>query len=332
MSDRTRVRKRGEPLSPAEVRRFRDQLDLTQEELAERMGLSSKAVISGWETGRASCEGPSAELLLRLVGRDASELAAELEDLADSAWCRAGKGHDTWRQVSAVPEVAFEIERDTFLKLFPDAALPREQHVHGFPFVAYDLPPNVFGVGSTGWRGCIPIEEERMPHYTWHFTREASFAYREVLWENLPNSIVTGGHTHVGSLLEITASTTFFLQRLAQKADIAPTLNYTLGLDLEGMRGRGIVAAVDRFEGFVDSPQTTSSENRVHASITASVKDIIADPMQVAFSLVGEVALLLRPNLADTASLKKQLAARWRHDRKNSNMRFLGFADAYLAR
>lgn len=43
--------------------------------------------------------------------------------------------------------------------------------------------------------------------------------------------------------------------------------------------------------------------------------------MQVAFSLVGEVALLLRPNLADTPSLKKQLAARWRHDWKNARRR-----------
>jgi transcriptional regulator with XRE-family HTH domain len=333
MSERTRNRKPGDPLSATLVRRLREQLRLTQEALAERMGLSSKAVVSGWETGRASCEGPSAELLLRLVGREASELSAELEALAESVWRRSGNWSDTWRQISAVPDVAVEMERDTFLGLFPDAALPSDQHVHGFPFVSYGLPPNVFGLGSTGWTGCIPVEQDRTPHYTWHLTREASFAYREIPWEISLNSIVTSGHTHIGSLLEITASTTFFLQRLAQKARFAPSLYYTLSLDLEGMRGRGIVGAIDRFEGMVDSPQTTSSENRVHASITSSIKDVSADPMRVAFSLVGEVALLLRPNLADTAALKKQLMARVRHDQQQSpRMRFLGFADAYLGR
>jgi transcriptional regulator with XRE-family HTH domain len=332
MSERTKPRKPGDPLSPEFVRALRDHAGLTQEELAERMGLSSKTVISGWETGRASCEGPSAELLLRLVGRDASQLAAELENLAESVWRRAGNWSDTWRQISAVPEFAVDMERDTFLKLFPDAALPPEEHVHGFPFVSHGLPSSVFGVGSSGWMGCIPVEGDRMPHYTWQLTREASFAYREIPWEISRNSIVTSGHTHIGSLLEITAATTFFLQRLAQKASLKPSLHFTLGLDLEGMRGRGIVAAIDRLEGVVDSAGRTSPDSHVHASITRSLKDISADPMRAAFSLVGEIALLLRPDLADTAALKKQLAARVRQDRQNPNMRFLGFADAFVGR
>lgn len=331
MSEKTKYRKPGDPLSPDVVRGFRDQLGLTQEELAERMGLSSKTVISGWETGRAKCEGPSAELLLRIVGRDASQLSAELENLAESVWRRSGTWSDTWRQISAVPEFAVDLERDAFVKLFPDAALPPDDHVHGFPFVSHGLPPNVFGVGSSGWIGSIPVERERMPRYTWQLTRELSFAYREVPWEISWNSIVTSGYTHIGSLLEITGATTHFLKRLAERAGLKPSTQFELSLDLEGMLGRGIVAAGDGL-GSVIGLGRTSPENHVHASISRSIKEISTNPMPVAFSLVGELALLLRPDLTDTATLTRELQARVKQDRNNPKMRFLGFADAFVGR
>jgi hypothetical protein len=295
------------------------------------MGLSGKAVISGWETGRTICEGPSAELLLRLLGgRDASELTAELENLMESTWRRTGKWGDTWRQVSAVPEIAVDIDRDSFVALFPDAALPPKQHVHGFPFVSAGLPANVFGLANTSWVGVIPTEHDRMPHYMWHFTRNASFAYREVPWEISRNSIVVGGHTHIGSLLEIAGSMIFFLQRLAPKAKLDLALNFTLSLDLEGMQGRGIVGAVDRYEDAVDDARRTSPDAHVQVSITRTLKDIVADPLATTFSLVGETALLLRPDLASTPALKKQLRARVLSDQRHKDMRFLGFADAYV--
>jgi transcriptional regulator with XRE-family HTH domain len=331
MSHDTQHRKPGAPLSPMVVRTLREKAGLTQERLAERMGLSGKAVISGWETGRSSCDGPHAELLLSLLGgRDVSELSAELDNLTESTWRRAGRWGDTWRQVSAVPELAVDIDRDSFVALFPDAALPPEQHVNGFPFVSYGLPTNVFGLGNTGWVGVIPAERDRMAHHIWHFTRNASFAYREVPWEITSNSIVAGGHTHIGALLQMVGSTTSFLQRLAPKAKLDPSLSYTLSLDLEGMQGRGIVGSVARFDGGVDNPTRTSPDMHVQVSITRPLQDITADPLAVALSLVGEAALLLRPDLASTASLMGQLRARVLWDQKNKGMRFLGFADSFI--
>lgn len=331
MASDTPRRRPGAPLSADLVKSLRERAGLTQERLAERMGISGKAVISGWETGRTTCDGPTAELLLRLLGtRDDSELSAELENLTESVWRRTGKWGDTWRQVSVVPEVAVEIDRDRFVGLFPDAALPPKQHVNGFPFVSYDLPANVFGLANTGWVGVIPIEHERMPHYMWTFTRDASFAYREVPWEISWNSIVTGGHTHIGALLEMVGSTLFFLQRAAPRAKIDPSMNITISLDMEGMKGRGIVGALDRYEYAVDDPKRLSPDAHVQVSVTRSIADIVADPLAATFALVGEAALLLRPDLATTPALKKQLRTRVVFDQKSKDMRFLGWADAFI--
>jgi hypothetical protein len=68
----------------------------------------------------------------------------------------------------------------------------------------------------------------------------------------------------------------------------------------------------------------------VQVSITRPLQDITADPLAVALSLVGEAALLLRPDLASTASLMGQLRARVLWDQKNKGMRFLGFADSFI--
>jgi transcriptional regulator with XRE-family HTH domain len=334
MAEETKGRRPGAALSADLVKSLREKAGLTQERLAERMGISGKAVISGWETGRTTCDGPTAELLLRLLGtRDSSELSAELENLTESVWRRTGSSGswgDTWRQVSAVPEIAVDIDRDRFVALFPDAALPPKEHVHGFPFVSYGLPANVFGLGNNGWVGVIPVEDDRMPHYMWCFTRNASFAYREIPWEISRNSIVVGGHTHVGSLLEIVGSTTFFLQRAAPRAKLDMSLNVTLRLDMEGMKGRGIVGALDRYEHAIDDPKRISPDAHVQVAITRSLADIVADPLAATFALVGEAALLLRPDLASTTALKKQLRARVLFDQKSKNMRFLGFADAFI--
>ncbi len=68
----------------------------------------------------------------------------------------------------------------------------------------------------------------------------------------------------------------------------------------------------------------------MQVAITRTVADIVADPLAATFALVGEAALLLRPDLATTAALKKQLRTRVLFDQKSKNMRFLGFADAFI--
>jgi transcriptional regulator with XRE-family HTH domain len=330
MSDAPSPRRFGAPLDKDTVRRLRVRADMTQEDLAQRLGLASKAVVSSWETGRTTCDGPAAELLLHLLGgSDASRTRAfaEIDELADATWRRTGNWDDTWRQVSAVPDRTAVIELEKFATLFPGAEIPPDGHVHGFPFVDHGLPASVFGISSTGWSGSIPAERERAPRYTWHLTRTAEFAYREVPWELALNSI-TGGHTHVGSLLEIALSMTVFLGRLADRAGLDRDLHYELRIALEGMQGRGVVGAA----GLVGNSQPTiSTESRVEAGTRRRLGDIVASPLDAAIALVGELMLFLRPDFVSSAVLLRELRARVDSDKAHGpKMRFLKFAEPLL--
>src|SRR5215831_837628 len=127
MSERTY----GAPLTKEMVRALRERAGLSQEALTNRLGLAGKAVVSGWETGRTSCEGPAAELLLHLYAGDTSRSFIELNNFADATWRRAGTWADAWRQISVLPEVPTPIDQDAFTKLFPGVELPTTEHVHG---------------------------------------------------------------------------------------------------------------------------------------------------------------------------------------------------------
>lgn len=328
MSNDTHRRRAGSPLRKELVRALRERARLTQDQLAERLGLAGKAIISGWETGRTTCEGPAAELLLHLLGGDGTSGSfVEIDELTDATWRRSGNWVDSWRQVSAAPDTTLTIDREKFATLFPSAAIPSEGHVHGFPFVNYGLPDRVFGISATGWSGAIPTEQELAPRYAWHLTRNAQFAYRETPWEFARDSI-TSGHTHVGSLLEIALCSTVFLGRLAERAGLAHELVYELRLDLEGMKGRGISAASSHWSR-CDSPITISSENHIHATVNLPLGKIVDAPLDSAYALVGELMLLMRPDLASTSALEQQLRARVTSD-AGGNLRFLAFAENLL--
>lgn len=55
-----------------EIRAARLALGLTQEQLAERMGLFGKQTISQWERGVRTPQGPSVKLLERLLAEAAA--------------------------------------------------------------------------------------------------------------------------------------------------------------------------------------------------------------------------------------------------------------------
>lgn len=328
MSYVTDKRKTGAALSKDLVRSLRERAGLTQEQLAERLGLAGKAIISGWETGKTNCEGPAAELVLHLLGgAGTSHAFAEIDELTDATWRRSGNWSDTWRQVAAVPNAPITIERDKFATLFPGVEIPPAGHVHGFPFVNHGLPDKVFGISATGWSGVIPAERDRSPHYAWHLTRTGEFSYREAPWELARNSI-TGGHTHVGSLLELALCTTVFLGRLTAQAELERELEYELRLDLEGMQDRGVAAALGDWR-MCDAPRSVSSEPHVHASVKLPLGKIVADPLGAAYALVGELMLLLRPDLATNSALERQLRQRVKSDAVGGQ-RFLAFADDLL--
>src|SRR4051812_28852364 len=101
-------RRPGDPIPKEVVRLLRLRRGLSQDALAYQMGLSSgKNVVSGWETGRTACDGPAAELFLRLLGAGtigiaAEELAAEMQ----SEWTRAGEAGAPrlWREFMYVSD------------------------------------------------------------------------------------------------------------------------------------------------------------------------------------------------------------------------------------
>lgn len=52
-----------------------------------------------------------------------------------------------------------------------------------------------------------------------------------------------------------------------------------------------------------DNPCTLSSDDHVHASVTLPLVKIITEPLASAYELVGELMLLLRPDLASSSVL-----------------------------
>jgi serine/threonine-protein kinase HipA len=326
-------RQPGDPLPKELVRELRQRNGLSQDELAQRLGLKGgKSVISGWENGHSRCEGPAAELLLRLFPEDtaAPEVASLLTEV-EHLWKRAGNYVDVWRQAVAVPRGRAQIDRAEFARLFPGTEIPPREIVHGFPFVDLGVSHDVYGISPRGWTGIIPSEPDRPPAYLWTLGRDARFAYRERIWEDAPTA-VTAGHTHLGSLFQLSLSVTYFLHRLFGKCRFDRELQYTLQLDLEGIRGRGLVGyRKDRTypDLTLDDPPRTAVENHLKASIATTVGAIEDDPLLVGIELVGEIALLLRPDLAVDSILEDQL--RRRHfELGRSGLPWLGFLDRKL--
>jgi transcriptional regulator with XRE-family HTH domain len=302
-------RKPGDAVPPEFVRDYRTSRGLTQDELALRLGVAGKAVVSGWETGRTKCEGVAAEFLLHLSGRGnaAIEIPAFTRSV-DDIWQRAGDSITSWRQVVAVPEGALDIAPARFVTLFPDAALPPEQVRHGYPFTGEGLQSNVCGVGPSGWIGCIPAESNHQPAYLWTFKRDGKFAYREKLWEEHP-SARTGGHFDVGTIALVSIQTTYFLQRAASLLKLDDSLGYTLQLDLRGSKGKG-VADGNEFSGVFNQPTNRWAEDRADTCITTTVAELNADPLDVGLRLASELTMQVSVQLAQPKLLKQILKAR----------------------
>ncbi len=302
------ARRPGDPIPPSLVREFRTKNHLTQEQLAERLGVQGgKPVISGWETGRSRCEGPAAELLLHLLGRgNASFDAATLFEEVDKEWRRAGDSVTSWRQILVVPESPVTIDTQDFVKLFPNAALsPADQVVpHGFPFVVVSNF-RVFGIGESGWLGTIPSDRSAQPLHLWLLKRDGRFAFRQVTRDE------TLGHLDVGMLAQLAVQTTHFLRKLAPQCKLDKALGLTLRLDLEGTRGRGLIDAEGDTE--LGAQETTRwSENHASASVSTTVAALEKNPMSEGLRVVVELASQINPQLANADRLRQLVKARAR--------------------
>jgi serine/threonine-protein kinase HipA len=317
------------PPKPETIRALRTQRGWTPDDLADRLGMhGSGSIVSDWEEGRRAFEGPIANLLLLTLRSGGSDA---IHERAEDIWRRSLTWRESWRQVSAIPTVPARIEPAAFASLFPSAEIPPAQHAHGFPFLDHGLPREVFRLAERGWVGVIPASEHP-PAYLWMLERDGSFLYREKIWEDAKASI-TGGHIHIGSLLEICAATVFFLRRLAEH--VPSSGRYRIGLALGGMQGRGVVAQREGTPSDMlafDEPVQISAESNCSASILAELEAIASSPLAVVFELVAATVRGLRPDLADHAQLDRQLRLRHAFDDRRGRIRFLGFLDDLLGR
>ena len=322
-----RRRKPGDPLPSDVVRLLRQRRGLSQDALASQMGLSGKNVVSGWETGRTSCDGPAAELLLRIAGAGTATLAAEdLSAQMHSEWTRAGDAGSPrlWREFMCVFDSDLELAREKWLDLFPGLAIPPTQCVHGFPFVDRTLAPDVFGIGPKGWSGWINTDRKIAPSYGWILKRDGRFAYRERAWEEDPRA-VTHPSVLVGSLLELALAGAFLAREIAKKWEFEKSQHVLMRLDMSGMQGRGIVGQEDASGNLVDRTNRTSNENYLSAENQTTIEKLVEDPAREGLELVAEFVMPLRPDLAQISNLKKQLEHRRAFDQRQGAIRRLGF-------
>jgi serine/threonine-protein kinase HipA len=328
-------RQPGDALPAKLVKDIRVLHGLSQDDFAQRLGVrGGKSVISGWETGRTRCEGPAAELILKVFGESGPDGAPSLLNAVELVWKRAGNHMPAWRQILVVPD-KLSVDRHVFEGLFPGTEIPPEQHVHGFPFIGHGhgLPDDVYKLEPDGWTGVVPREVDRPPSYFWRLQTNGAFIYRERIWEDDPMAI-TGGNIHFGAQFNLVIPAVFFYRRLAERCRFDQSTECRLQLDLEGVRGRSVVAyqhgrALDDFT--IDSPRNVLSTNHVSVARVATVADISTHPRSVALGLVGEFAFAVRPDLASEQALEDQLRKRHRQD-DGGRLRYLGVLDATKSR
>ena len=225
----------------------------------------------------------------------------------DGAWRRTDGYLREWRQITAVPHGETVIDREKFAALFPKAALPEDQIVHGFPFMQISGEP-VFSIGPLGWNACIPTDPSRDVSYFWLFKRGGQFAYREPVWEADPLS-VTQGHTRAHSLAIMSLATVFFLKRLFTQGCFPKDDSWTIQLDLEGMHQRGVLFGAGEMELRRDVEQIprVSSDARISGRVTATAEAVREDPIKVGLDLLAETTFFLDPQKATMKELRKQL-------------------------
>lgn len=271
------------------------------------------------------------ELMEKYGGPSLEAYSAALLGDIDRIWRRAGNYAPSWRQISVLPQSQLEIPTQVYRELFPGAEIPLEEIAHGFPLLGLDLASGIYKLGPQGWIGIVPIEAERPPSFLWLLRQDGHFAYREVLWEESSLSI-TGGHTHIGSLLQLALATTFFMRNLISRAHLPLAIQCSLQLDLHGMKNRTIVGhpiGLPSTALLIDGNTKKSQIDTIIGTVTTNLESIVKNPLLVGYRLVASTVQSLRPDLTDSAALERQLRIRLEQDR-HQRYRFLGFLDKEL--
>lgn len=269
------------------------------------------------EKDRAACEGPAAEFLLYLLGRgNASVDIATLNAEIDGLWACAKDKITTWRQVLFVPEVHVTFDPTAFVNLFPQASLADGRH--GFPFRAETLIGSVtVGLHQGDWLGSIPADGQ--PAFVWLFKRDGRFAYRERMWEDGSTGFCRG-QVDVNTDLRLALRATHLFVRLAPKmTGLGDQSKIHFRLDLEGVRGRALVDCDDDFENTRHANRWSSDHSNAEASVT--LVDVLARPVDVAISLVAELASQISPEFAEPSKLRSLVLGQ----RKNAALEFVDY-------
>jgi transcriptional regulator with XRE-family HTH domain len=309
-------RRQGDPITPDQVKLLREELGMTQSEFADRLGVrGGKSVISTWENGRAACDGPAAELILLLLGSNSLSLGmASLREDMEQYWTDSEEVYSNWRQVAIIPIDEPVISRDQMLSLFPSAALPSDEYAHGFPFVNVSgIQP--FSLIADGWMGSLPHNRPVPISYLWRFTSRGGFAYREKLWEIGQELGPTGGHVFVGALFEIVAPAFEFYRRLGLRLGWN-VMRLSARLDVAGVRGRGIASYANSYND-ISLPERVSFEDKWASTTKVPLPTDQVDVIASSIALIGPVVASVRPEIAKSDQLFKQLIARCSRERKD---------------
>ena len=178
-----------------------------------------------WETGRTRCEGPAAELILKVFGESGPDGAPSLLSAVELVWRRAGTtcrhGVRFGSSAARYPWIA------TFLRDCSQEPNSRQSSmftgsrssvmVMVFPTTSYKLEPD-------GWTGVVPREVDRPPSYFWRLQRNGAFIYRERIWEDDPMAI-TGGNLHFGAQFNLVIPAVFLTGVWPSAVDSTNQLN-----------------------------------------------------------------------------------------------------------
>jgi len=328
-----RKRKPGDAIPGALIRQLRERKKMTQVQLAAHLGLpSGEGIVAAWESGRATCDGPAAELVLRLLGAGTKDIDAELLiSSLNEDWLRTGeRSVSFWRQFCCVSETLNRMSDAEWPTLFPTLSIPPEKHVHGFPFIDAGLPPDVYAVQKEFWVGSIPSDRNDYPRYAWMLSRTGQFVYRERPWEEDPLAI-THGHVLAGSLLELAMEGTFFMTRVFKRWQTSPKGSALVRIDVHDMKGRGISVSQPGNAMIADTPPRVSSEDHIEARLEVQIARVVDDPLGLGFDLVAALIATLRQDVANRPALETELKTRIENDKRfGESVRFLGYLDGAL--
>lgn len=312
------IRKPGAPIPSELVRRLRTGARLSQGEMAARLGLrGGRATVSAWESGKNRCEGPAAELILRLFGEDEAMFEVlPLVARANGIWGRTGQPLLPYRQMIWSPHGRHKIPLEHMSALLEATALSEGEVQHGFPFSV--LQGRRYARATIdGWSGVLPPDATIAPKYLWLIDDAGRFLYREFCYEVQDPKRFPWGNIGIGFLLRLAVQAAFFLPRLYTWMKLPSDCRVSAQYELVGAEGKGFL-----FEPLTDwfvkvPPSGLSERDALVGAKSMTVGELEGNKVKCALSLVG--ALVANLDLAGSSEsvLREHLEKLFERDQKD---------------